>query len=220
MGTDRNIRIDQESLERLETRIRAGGLTPRRLGHVLAVRDMVARLAELYCPEDSLWLQAAALLHDITKELSTEEQITLCETYHLPRTRGDVLTPKCFHAVTAAALIPDEYPEYADPCVVSAVRWHTTGHENMTLGEKLVYLADYIDESRSFPDCVTLRTLFWSADPAHMTMEARLALLRTVLITSYDMTISGLIREGTPVSADTFLARNQLLYEQSGMQNG
>lgn len=219
METDRNIRIDQESLERLETRIRAGGLTPRRLGHVLAVRDMVARLAELYCPEDNLWLQAAALLHDITKERSTEEQIALCETYHLPRTRGDVLTPKCFHAVTAAALIPDEYPEYADPRVVSAVRWHTTGHEDMTLGEKLVYLADYIDESRSFPDCVTLRTLFWLADPAHMTMEARLAHLRTVLITSYDMTISGLIREGTPVSADTFLARNQLLYEQSGIRN-
>lgn len=218
METDRNIWIDQESLERLETRIRAGGLTPRRLGHVLAVRDMVARLAELYCPEDSLWLQAAALLHDITKELSTEEQLALCETYHLPRTRGDVLTPKCFHAVTAAALIPHEYPEYADPRVVSAVRWHTTGHEDMTLGEKLVYLADYIDESRSFPDCVTLRTLFWSADPAHMTMEARLAHLRTVLIMSYDMTISGLIREGTPVSADTFLARNQLLYEQSCIQ--
>lgn len=211
------IKIDTAALERLEIRIKSSGLTPRRLGHVLAVRDMVARLAELYCPEDTLWLQAAALLHDITKELSPEEQIALCERYHIPRTRGDVLTPKCFHAVTAAALIPDEYPEYADPRVISAVRWHTTGHEGMTLGEKLVYLADYIDESRTFPDCVTLRTLFWTVDPVQMDMQARLAHLRTVLITSYDMTISGLIREGTPISTDTFQARNELLYEQQNI---
>lgn len=214
---NRSIKIDTAALERLEARIKSSDLSPRRLGHVLAVRDMVARLAELYCPEDSRWLQAAALLHDITKELTTEEQIALCERYHLPRTRGDVLTPKCFHAMTAAALIPDEYPEYADVCVVSAVRWHTTGHEGMTLGEKLVYLADYIDESRTFPDCVTLRTLFWSADPAGMDMETRLSHLRTVLITSYDMTIGGLIQEGTPISTDTFQARNELLYEQQNI---
>lgn len=214
MKPDESIVIDGASLAELEARIRTSGLTPRRLGHVLAVRDMVARLAELYCPEDSLWLQAAALLHDITKELSLEEQIALCERYHLPRTRGDSLAPKCFHAVTAAALIPDEYPAYADPRVVAAVRWHTTGRAGMTLGEKLVYLADYIDESRSFPDCVALREAFWSADPAGMEPSERLAHLRSVLIRSYDMTISGLIREGVPVSQDSFLARNELLYEQ------
>lgn len=212
-----SIKIDAAALERLEVRIKSSGLTSRRLGHVLAVRDMVVRLAELYCPEDTHRLQAAALLHDITKELSSGEQIALCERYHIPRTRGDVLTPKCFHAMTAAALIPDEYPEYADPRVISAVRWHTTGHEGMTLGEKLVYLADYIDESRTFPDCVTLRTLFWTVDPAQMNMQARLAHLRTILITSYDMTISGLIREGTPISMDTFQARNELLYEQQNI---
>ena len=87
----------------------------------------------------------------------------------------------------------------------------------MTLDEKLIYLADYIDESRTFPDCVTLRNLFWDAHPEHMEMPARLAHLRTVLIVSYDMTITGLIRDGVPVSPDTFLARNELLCEQNGL---
>ena len=131
--------------------VAASGLSPKRLRHVLAVRDMAARLAELYCPEDTEILQAAALLHDMTKELSPQEQIALCDRYGIPRTRGDVLAPKCFHAMTAAALIPVMYPAFADPRIVSAVRWHTTGRVGMTLDEKLIYLADYIDESSHLP---------------------------------------------------------------------
>ena len=209
--------IDRAMLDGLAAEVAASGLSPKRLRHVLAVRDMAARLAELYCPEDTEILQAAALLHDMTKELSPQEQIALCDRYGIPRTRGDVLAPKCFHAMTAAALIPVMYPAFADPRIVSAVRWHTTGRVGMTLDEKLIYLADYIDESRTFPDCVTLRNLFWDAHPEQMEMPARLAHLRTVLIVSYDMTITGLIRDGVPVSPDTFLARNELLCEQNGL---
>ncbi len=209
--------IDRAMLDGLAAEVAASGLSPKRLRHILAVRDMAARLAELYCPEDAEILQAAALLHDITKELSLADQLALCGRFGIPRTRGDVLTPKCFHAMTAAALIPERYPAFADPRIVSAVRWHTTGRAGMTLDEKLLYLADYIDESRTFPDCVTLRNLFWNAHPEQMDMPARLAHLRTVLIMSYDMTVAGLIREGVPVSPDTFLARNELLCEQNNL---
>ena len=121
--------IDRAMLDGLAAEVVASGLSPKRLRHVLAVRDMAARLAELYCPEDTELLQAAALLHDMTKELSPQEQIALCDRYGIPRTRGDVLAPKCFHAMTAAALIPVMYPAFADPRIVSAVRWHTTGRE-------------------------------------------------------------------------------------------
>ena len=211
------ISIDKGALDALAKEVSESGLSPKRLRHIFAVRDMAARLAGLYCPEDSGILQAAALLHDITKELGTPEQISLCERYGIPRTRGDVLAPKCFHAMTAAALIPVLYPTFADARIVSAVRWHTTGRAGMTLDEKILYLADYIDESRTFPDCVTLRNLFWNAHPERMDMSARLAHLRTVLIVSYDMTIMGLIRDGVPVSPDTMLARNELLYEANNL---
>ncbi len=196
--------IDRAMLDGLAAEVAASGLSPKRLRHVLAVRDMAARLAELYCPEDTEILQAAALLHDMTKELSPAGADRAVRPLRNPRTRGDVLAPKCFHAMTAAAPIPVMYPAFADPRIVSAVRWHTTGRVGMTLDEKLIYLADYIDESRTFPDCVTLRNLFWDAHPEQMEMPARLAHLRTVLIVSYDMTITGLIRDGVPVSPDTF----------------
>ena len=77
--------------------------------------------------------------------------------------------------------------------------------------EKLVYLADYIDESRTFPDCVALRELFWGAHPENMDAAERELHLNRVLLRSFDMTLSGLIEDGAPVSNDTFAARNWLI---------
>lgn len=189
-------------------------LSPKRFRHVAAVEDMVARLCALYCPGEVMRMRAAALLHDITKELSTEEQVLLCHAYGIPVDGGDLLAPKTLHARTAAAQIPVEYPAFDDPLIVSAVRWHTTGHAGMTLTEKLLYLADYIDASRTFPNCVILRRYFWGAGPESMTDAERAALLRDTLLLSYDMTIRDLLDEGTPVAVDTVEARNELLRER------
>lgn len=206
--------FSEEGLAALRSKVSAG-MSPKRFRHTAEVEKMAARLAALFCPEETDRLRAAALLHDVTKELSLFEQLGLCVRLNVPREEGDVLAPKCFHAKTAAALIPAAYPEYDTPVVVNAVRWHTTGHADMTLTEKLIYLADYIDESRTFPDCVTLRNAFWDADPAAMTPDGRLSHLRDVLITSYDMTIRALLEDGVPVSPDTMYARNRLLLEKS-----
>ena len=189
-------------------------LSPKRFRHVAAVEDMVARLCGLYCPEETPKMRAAALLHDITKELTAEEQVLLCQAYGIPVDDGDLLAPKTLHARTAAAQIPVEYPAFDDPTVVSAVRWHTTGHAGMTLTEKLLYLADYIDASRTFPNCVILRRYFWGAGPESMTVAERAALLRDTLLLSYDMTVRDLLDEGIPVAVDTIEARNELLRER------
>lgn len=190
-------------------------LSPKRFRHVAAVEDMATRLGALYCPDEVMRLRAAALLHDITKELSTEEQVLLCHAYGIPVDDGDLLAPKTLHARTAAAQIPVEYPAFDDPLIVSAVRWHTTGHAGMTLTEKLLYLADYIDASRTFPNCVILRRYFWGAGPERMDDAERAALLRDTLLLSYDMTIRDLLDEGTPVAVDTIEARNELLLEKA-----
>jgi HD superfamily phosphohydrolase YqeK len=81
----------------------------------------------------------------------------------------------------------------------------------MTLTEQLLYLADYIDESRLFPDCVRLRSFFWDAHPERMTMEDRLIHLRRTLIMSFDMTMRALLSECAVISPDTALARNRLV---------
>ena len=127
----------------------------------------------------------------------------------------DRRSPKTFHAKTAAALIPSRYPDFAEKSVLSAVRWHTTGRADMTRMEELIYLADYIDESRTFPDCVLLRHLFWSAEPERMSEEEREAHLRAVLIESFDMTVRALMAEGAIISEDTVHARKALLLKHS-----
>lgn len=201
---------DEAELIALRAQVSAG-MSPKRWRHTQAVEQMAIRLAALYCPEETLVLRAAALLHDITKELDLAAQLSLCEKWHIPVQPEDELAAKCFHAKTAAALIPVQYARFAHPTVVSAVRWHTTGRACMTLPEKLIYLADYIDDSRTFPDCVTLRAMFWNARPEQMNPVDRLHHLHRVMVASYDMTIAGLLREQVPISPDTVLSRNHLL---------
>lgn len=190
-------------------------MSPFRFTHTAAVEDMVTRLCALYCPEKTHILRAAALLHDLTKEQQAPEQEALCAQYGIVLTPTDRLTPKTHHAKTAAALIPVKYPQFAHEEVISAVRYHTTGRADMTLGEKLLYLADYIDESRTFPDCVTLRTCFWSACPEAMSLEDRLILLDDVILLSFNMTIRSLLVEDAPVAPDTMSSRNSLLCERA-----
>ncbi len=206
------IRITEAALDALREAL-LQKMSLKRFRHTAAVEQMVERLCRLYCPEELLPMRAAALLHDITKELGTEEQIKLCNAYGIRLTRQDLLAPKTLHARTAAAMIPSEYPELADETVLSAVRWHTTGHADMTLTEKLLYLADYIDLSRTFESCVILRRYFWGAEPEQMTPAEREVLLAKTLLLSYDMTIRDLLAEGLPVAEDTVMARNRLIEE-------
>lgn len=200
----------EEELRTLRESIQAS-MSPGRFVHTAAVEDMTARLCDLYCPSKKPILRAAALLHDLTKEKKASEQEALCDELGISLTPADRLAPKTLHARTAAALIPLQYPDFAHEEVIAAVRYHTTGREDMTLGEKLVYLADYIDESRTFPDCVSLRICFWSSHPESMAMEERLALLDDVLLLSFSMTIRALLPEETPISPDTIKARNSLI---------
>ena len=191
-----------------------GEMSPKRFHHTAAVEDMVTRLATLYCPEEIPALCAAALLHDITKEYSTPTHMAMLTEAGQAPLAAETYAHKTFHARTAALLIPTEYPAFSCETVVNAVRWHTTGREGMTLTEKLLYLADYIDESRIFPDCVRLRSFFWDAKPERMTEEERLTHLRRTLIMSFDMTMRALLSEGAVISADTALARNELVLEE------
>ena len=205
-------KITEKMLDALRENVK-GSMSQKRFVHTAAVEEMVARLCALYCPEYTLQLRAAALLHDLTKELSTEAQEELCAAYDIPVDQAQRLSPKTYHAKTAAARIVRDYPQFANPIIVDAVRWHTTGHAGMSLTEKLLYLADYIDDSRTFSSCVLLRRYFFGAEPDLMTREERERHLRATLLLSYEHTLKDLLAEGAPIDEDTIRARNELLFE-------
>ena len=137
-------------------------ISPKRFRHTLGVEREIERLGQLYLPAKILPLRAAALLHDVTKELSPQEQIALCEKYGIPITRVDRISPKTFHAKTACPVIKREFPEFATDAVLSAVKKHTTGEPCMTTFDKIVFIADYVEDLKTYDSCKTVRDELFS----------------------------------------------------------
>ncbi len=126
----------------------------RRMAHVRGTEEEAVRLAERY-GADVTEARVAALLHDCTKKLSMEEQLALCEKYGVKLDAVEQKTLKLLHAKTGAELARDVFG--VSNAVYEAIKWHTTGKADMTLLEKVLYLADYIEPTRDFPGVEALR---------------------------------------------------------------
>jgi nicotinate-nucleotide adenylyltransferase len=183
----------------------------KRYFHTLEVEKMAIRLGEIYAKNEIPMLRAAALLHDVTKERTTEEHIAICEGAGLLVLKAERKSPKMFHAKTAALVIPNKYPDFATEELINAVRYHTTGRADMTIEEKIIYLADYIDMSRTYEDCVSLRNFFFDFDFDNANDEEKISHLNDTLIMSYNLTIKGLLDDNKHIDKTTFEARNYLI---------
>jgi len=186
-------------------------LSEYRYAHIAAVERMIERLGALYLSDEIPMLRAAALLHDLTKEFSKEKHEKILSSHGIIVTDEMRLSPKLYHAVTASLLIPELYPHFSHPTLLSAVRYHTTGYTDATTFDLLLYLADYIDDSRTFDDCVLLREYFWGKHPEKMDVPERRRHLWDTVIRSVDLTATALIKEGVPISADSIHMRNRLI---------
>ena len=182
-----------------------------RFTHTAEVEKMAARLSGLYAPEDTDLVRVAALLHDITKEKNADGQIEMLESFGEKTDALDRLSYKTLHARTAVYAIKRDYPEFADGEVLSAVRYHTTGRADMSLTEAIVFLADYIDMSRKFDDCVYLRNYFWDAEPENMSESDREEHLWRTIVLAFDLTLDSLTKEGGIISTESVEARNSII---------
>lgn len=198
--------MENERIEALRVAVRPY-LTEKRYAHTLAVEKEAAALAQIYLPEKEEKLRIAALLHDITKKESTEKQLQMCAEFGIIVKEDDILAPKTFHAKTAAALAARVFPQLTDDEICQGIRYHTTGRADMTVFEAIVYLADYIEETRTFTDCLTLRQYFYGRIEKEGTVYKN-NILRDTMILSFDMTIRNLTEEGGLIDHDTIAARN------------
>lgn len=131
-------------------------LSGYRVAHVAGCEDEAVRLAQHY-GEDPELAAEAAILHDITKKMRREEQLLLCGEYGIICDKAQLENEKLLHALTGAALAKALFG--VSDQVAEAIRWHTTGKPDMTLMEKIIYLADYIEPSRDFEGLDKLREL-------------------------------------------------------------
>lgn len=184
-------------------------LSENRYNHTLAVARECDRMAELFSlsEEDKHILHTAALLHDITKEKTPDEQISLCRVYRIEYTVSELSAPALFHAGTGAAYARDLFPALCDSRVADIIATHTTGSENMTLLQKLLLLADGIEETRKHKNLIELREYFYNI-PTSIDLERHLDI---TVIKYLDMTISYLISSNQTIDTQTVKARNHLV---------
>ena len=148
-------------------------LTEKRVAHVLGCENEAVSLANRW-GEDPERAAVAGILHDITKKLSAEEQLKLCEKYGIINDAAEVANPKLLHAKTGAAFARELFGIEDD--IYGAIRWHTTGKPDMTLLEKIIYLADFVEPTRDFPGVEELRELCFEDIDAAMAKGLEMSL--------------------------------------------
>ena len=202
------MKFTEKELELLRLAVK-DRLSEKRYIHTLGVETAAARIGEIVCPEDVPALRAAALLHDITKELSGDEQLALLAEQGI--TDGDDISASAIHhSLTAPAVIKRDFPEFATERVLSAVRNHTTGDECMSVFDEIIFLADYIEDGRTYPACVELRQwLYRELDGAH-SREAALTALHTATLAAIDNTIKSIRARGGKLNPRTLSARDYI----------
>lgn len=121
-------------------------LSQKRLFHTRGVMYTAAALA--MCHGASIKkAMYAGILHDCAKYLSEEEQLSQCEKYNIEVRDIERRNPYLLHAKVGACFAQKKYG-ITDPQILSAITWHTTGKPEMTLLEKIIFTADYIEPGR------------------------------------------------------------------------
>jgi predicted HD superfamily hydrolase involved in NAD metabolism len=113
----------------------------------------------------------AALLHDCAKNLDKDSPYL--QGFVLDPAWGDV-PPPVLHQFTGAYVAERSFG-VQDQEVLNAIRYHTSGRENMSPLEKLVFLADMLEDGRAFEGVEELRRLFWEETDVDICLKAALA---------------------------------------------
>ena len=157
-------------------------LSEKRFAHTLGVEKMAVLIGEKTIPEAISELRVAALLHDISKEYSEAEYFEIIKRNNITMSEDDLAASPIWHSITAPCVVKSDFPKFADCDVLSAVYNHTVGSPDMSVFDEIILLSDYIEEGRTYKNCVILREKFLAAlEKTKDTDEAIMALHRAVL---------------------------------------
>ena len=125
-------------------------LSKKRYTHSLNVADAALKLAEKYGADiEKAYL--AGLVHDICKEVPTDEQLAMAQKCRQGIDETEQKIPALYHAA-AGSWYGENVLHIHDEDILNAVRYHTTGRAGMSRLEECVYLADLISEDRTYKD--------------------------------------------------------------------
>lgn len=176
-----------------------GMIDEKRYIHSLGVRDTAVLLARRYGVSEEK-ARIAGILHDCAKNIPKEESIARCEAAGIP------LKPICYiekglvHSYLGAHIAKTEFG-IDDREILDAIYYHTTGHEDMPMLTKIIYLSDIIEPGRKVPNLEELR---------RVAMED----IDEALIKAINSTITHVLGKGSVLDCDTVSARNFLVQKK------
>ncbi|MFT4412709.1 bis(5'-nucleosyl)-tetraphosphatase (symmetrical) YqeK [Fredinandcohnia humi] len=170
-------------------------LTEHRYQHTLGVMETAIELAQRYNVDEKK-AEIAAIFHDYAKFRPKEEMSQILLDQNMP---SDLLVhnTELWHAPVGAYLVQTEVGIH-DEEILDAIRYHTSGRQDMTMLEKVIFVADYIEPGRHFPGVEEVRAV------------AKHDLDRA-LILSLRNTMMFLIKKNQPVYPETLLTYNAMV---------
>lgn len=148
----------------------------RRLAHIRGCEEEAARLARRWGADEEK-MRRAAILHDCTKYLSLEEHLAVCDRYGVALDPLERATDKLLHAKSGAAIAKHVFGQED---IYDAILYHTTARAGMSLEEKILYTADYMEPNRDFPEVEELRRLAYTDLDKAVGMGASLSMREMV----------------------------------------
>ena len=132
-------------------------LSPKRFQHTMNVKKWAERMAQHY-GVDTEKAALAAVLHDSAKELPRTELLQIMQDNAIIKKGTQNRPEPVWHGICAAILAKTQW-NVQDEEILSAIACHTTGKENMSKLDKILFLADMTSAERDYPGVEELRSL-------------------------------------------------------------
>lgn len=192
------LKSDIESLKRdLRDIFLSGEENEARYSHSVSTMTTAKRLAEEY-GEDPKRAAKTALMHDMVKKLNVEEFRRYINHSNINVPEDEMEAGVTLHGIVAADLCKKLYGFDEEMC--SAIANHTMGKENMTMLEKIVFIADKIEPTRDYPEVDTLGVLAYT--------DIDEAIIQSINNTiKYNMSMRRVILEGS-IRARNYIVKN------------
>ena len=172
-------------------------LKEKRYIHSLGTMQTSVELAKRYGANQDK-AQLAGLLHDCAKNIAYEKAYTMCEEYGIPLDPIMCKSPKLIHQLLGAEVARREFG-VEDEEVLQAIRVHTTGAPDMTMLDKIIYLADFTEPNRE-----RLKGMDELRELTHKDLD-------DAMLFALDISIKIALKKGNLLHPDAVHARNQLV---------
>lgn len=185
-------------------------LSEKRFKHTLGVEKLAKHLGNIIMPDKVNELRVAALLHDIAKELTSEEHLDLLLASNVKYTDEDLSIKPALHSIAAVPLIIRDFPDFATQDVLSAVANHTLGFPEMSVFDEIIFISDYAEEGRTYRTCVEIRRYLLDNISSKKSIEENIRALHTASLKSIESTIESLTNRKEKINTKTIMTKKYL----------